>query len=84
MQLQFSFFELFTYAVTVSKKSELFCYAATVFSPELILHRYSVKGYMYASFVSFVAPASQGIEISNTFVRYLVSRGTECDCGPYH
>ena len=49
MQLQFSFFFLnffFAYAVTVSKFSELFFYAATVFFlPELILHKNSVEGY---------------------------------------
>ena len=48
MQLQFSFFLnfFFAYEVTVSKFSELFIYAATVFFlPELILHKYSVEGY---------------------------------------
>ena len=46
MQLQFSFF--FACAVTVSKFSELFIYAATVFFvPELILHKYSVEGYLW-------------------------------------
>ena len=35
------------YAVTVSKFSELFNYAVTVFLPELILHKYSVEGYTY-------------------------------------
>ena len=46
MQLQFSFFlNFFACAVTVSKFSELFIYAATVFFlPELILHKYSVEG----------------------------------------
>ena len=44
----FHFFGIFflAYAVTVSKFSELFIYAATVFFlPELILHKYSVEGY---------------------------------------
>ncbi len=35
----------FAYAVTVSNFSELFIYAATVFLPELILHKYSVEGH---------------------------------------
>ena len=46
MQLQFAFFDFFGYAVTVSKFSELFSYAAAFFFlPELILHKYSVEGY---------------------------------------
>ena len=45
MQLQFS---LLGYAVTVSKFSELFSYAATVFFSELILHKYSVEGFWRA------------------------------------
>ena len=37
----------FAYAVTVSNFSELFIYAATVFFlPELILHKFSVEGYV--------------------------------------
>ena len=46
MQLQFSFFDFFGYAVTVSNFSEIFSYAATVFFSELILHKYSVEGYV--------------------------------------
>ena len=47
MQLQFFFEFFFAYAVTVSNFSELFIYAATVFfCPELILHKYSVEGYV--------------------------------------
>ena len=42
-------FLVFGYAVTVSKFSELFSYAATVFFPELILHKYSVEGYPRAT-----------------------------------
>ena len=40
MQLQF----FLDYAVTVSKFSELFSYAATFFLQELILHKHSVEG----------------------------------------
>ena len=51
MQLQF-FLILFAYAVTVSNFSELFIYAATVFFlPELILHKYSVEGYVLSRLV---------------------------------
>ena len=35
---------VFGFAGTVSKISELFSHAATVFFPELILHKYSVEG----------------------------------------
>ena len=41
----FHFFIFFDYAVTVSKFSELFSYAATVFFPELVLHTYSGERY---------------------------------------
>ena len=57
MQLQFFFFFFlifFAYAVTVSNFSELFFYAATVFFlPELILHKYSVEGYVGLDFLRF-------------------------------
>ena len=55
-KLQFFFLNFsIAYAVTVSKFSELFIYAATVFFlPELILHKYSVEGYSnyFASFAA--------------------------------
>ena len=43
----FFYYYFFAYAVTVSNFSELFICAATVFFlPELILHKYSVEGYV--------------------------------------
>ena len=79
MQLQFSFFFeffFFAYAVTVSNFSDLFIYAATVFFlPELILHKYSVEGYIgvvvlmrLGAFVGFVRRCA--------FMCGKISRGT--------
>ena len=41
------------YAVTVSNFSELFSYAATVFFPELVLHKCSVERYGRLMLVCF-------------------------------
>ena len=51
MLLQLSFFDCFWLCSYSFKFSELFSYAATVFFPELILHKYSVEGFPGMQFV---------------------------------